>query len=173
MHVVEPDGEALGAEPEGLQALPLGPRREESEPSAIPNGGGQILTHVDTEILRGCDIRLNEHVVVRLTYEPFYRTVSSIVKSKSKRNNSSEIKIIPCIVEQAPQWPLWVTTNPALVAAASLLKLRRLYLRRSEEDVEIDRYLMDKVLTSSPKQTLRAKPFCRNRFAPSQSFSST
>ena len=64
MHVVEPDGEALGAEPEGLQALPLGPRREESEPSAIPNGGGQILTHVDTEILQGCDMYPTEHVVV-------------------------------------------------------------------------------------------------------------
>ena len=39
--------------------------------------------------------------------------------------------------------------NPALVAAASLLKLRRLYLRRSEENVEIDHYLMKNVLTSA------------------------
>ena len=48
---------------------------------------------------------------------------------------------LSCRVEQAPQWPLCVTTNPALVAAASLLKLRKLYLRRSEGIVGINKGL--------------------------------
>ena len=48
---------------------------------------------------------------------------------------------LSCRVEQAPQWPLCVTTNPALVAAASLLKLRKLYLRRSEGIVGINKDL--------------------------------
>ena len=58
VHVVEPDGEALRAEPDRLHALPLGPRREEPQPPAVPNRGGQILTHVDPEVLRS-DMLLN------------------------------------------------------------------------------------------------------------------
>ena len=58
VHVVEPDGEALRAEPDGLHALPLGPRREESESSAVPNWRGQILADINSKILR-CDTQLN------------------------------------------------------------------------------------------------------------------
>ena len=51
VHVVEPDGEALGAEPDRLHAPPLRPRGEEPQPAAVAHRRRQVLAHVHPEVL--------------------------------------------------------------------------------------------------------------------------
>ena len=58
VHVVEPDGEALRAEPDRLHAAPLCPRRKEPQAAAVPDRGGQVLTQVHPQILCN-DFQLN------------------------------------------------------------------------------------------------------------------